>query len=667
MEIRRTGKLQTGILLMMLVVVILVALILGVTSGYSSYHSTQESIDELILTNGDASTSALDNYINDLRDDIASIAVSGALTSKILSFDEKQSAIEAIMSNRDDIMSLYVVGADGISLNDGATEDIGEDYSEEQFFTSGMAADGANVDVPVYDEWSDAITMSATYHMTAAQGFDGLVCMDIKYDVVRDLVNGEVLGATGYSFLLDPAGNYIAHPDEQKVLDGLNIIESTAGDAKANVYFSAAIKDGGDRLDNLQYNGEDVRVLCSRLKSNDWIFVSITKPAEFLGRFKSQLVVNIIATLACILFAVLLAVFLSRRIAKPLAVITKRMQQMAQGDLHSPIPDIKSKNEIGVLHDSMCAMDASLESYINDISDKLEALAGGDLNPQHYSAYEGDFAPIRYSLEQIQQSMSHVLSGIIHTARSVQMTSHEMAAASEELSGNAVSQAATIDQIDSNFRKINDNLQGTAGELHEMLDKTRSAETELATSSQHMHKMITSMNEISESASSVSNIISAIDDIAFQTNILALNAAVEAARAGQHGRGFSVVADEVRNLAGKSADSAAKTGELIGNAISAVDRGTRSAEASSTQIGTMEVLISEVNKLVARIEQMAIQQAEAAKEISNGISVLNGIVQADSAMSEETASASVLLSQLAGKLDNDLSFFKLDAPAESDD
>jgi methyl-accepting chemotaxis protein len=661
MKQKHTGKLQTGILLMMLLVVFIVAIILSATSGYSSYQNTQESIDELVLSNGQANVTAIDNYIGDMKADITTIAVSGALTSQYLSFEEKQTAIEAIVKNREDIMSLYVVRDDGISVNDGIVDDIGADYTDEQFFITGMEREGAHIDEPSYDEWTDNVTMTVTYHLTAMQGFSGLVCMDIKYDIIRDLIDEGQLGETGYSFLLNKDGNYIAHPDEQRVIEVQNIINNNHADEEASAYFSAALVTDEMQIGDLSYKGEAVRVYSKKLEETDWIFVSITKPSEFLAHFRTQLIVNILTVTGCLILAIILAVILSRRIAKPVSVISKRMQLMAAGDLHTPIPEIKSNNEIGILHDSMLAMSTSLESYIGDISGKLEALAGGDLSSKSYSEYEGDFAPIRFSLEQIQQSMNSVLTGIITSARSVQQTSHEMAAAAEELSGNAVSQAGTIDEIDTSFREINENIHETAGDLSGMLEKTKNAKLELQSSNQNMHKMILAMDEINAAASSVGNIIRVIDDIAFQTNILALNAAVEAARAGQHGRGFSVVADEVRNLAGKSADSAAQTGKLIGNAIEAVARGTESAELSRTQIDSMETLIWEVNELVTRIEQMAVQQAKSAKEIYDGIAMLNGIVQADSAMSQQTASASVVLSQLASNLDNELSYFKLDA------
>jgi methyl-accepting chemotaxis protein len=256
--------------------------------------------------------------------------------------------------------------------------------------------------------------------------------------------------------------------------------------------------------------------------------------------------------------------------------------------------------------------------------------------------------------------MGGALARVVHSSRKVQITAQEMAASAEELSGNAVSQAGTIDQIDMSFNAIKENMEETASGTTDMLAKTRSAGEELSAGSENMRKMLDSIRVIDEAATSVKDIIKTIDDIAFQTNILSLNAAVEAAHAGAHGRGFSVVADEVRELAGKSAVSAQQTEALIMGTLDAVEKGRASAERSGRQLAMMEDLIGEVNELVVRIEASARTQADAAKEIYGGISTLNAIVQADSAMSEQTASASVELSQLAIDLDEELAFFRLD-------
>jgi methyl-accepting chemotaxis protein len=661
---KRTRRLQTGIMWAMLLLVLIVVGVLGVSAGVTSYNSTQDSIGQLLRTKGAAHAAALDTHLTDLKSNITEMAMSGAFSSSALTFEEKQDNISRVLSARDDINSLYLVRADGVSVQDGATEDLGENYSGEPFFIAGMAAEGAYVDVPYYDEWTEDVTMTVSYRMTGDIGFDGLLCMDIKYDALRDIINAHRLGETGYSFLIDSAGVYIVHNEEDKVLGTVNILDEVRGSKASVDFFGKIIRDGHEGVGDIVYRGENLRVYSKTLETTDWHFVTIAKPREFMSGFYTQLRMIAVTLVACIVIAALLAVLLSRRIAKPVALMTERMKKFAEGDIYSPMPRIKSKDEIGVLYDSVSETARAISFYIADISEKLGAMAAGDFRVRHDADYKGDYLPIKFSLEQIQQSMSGVLARVIHSSRMVQATAHEMAASSEELSGNAVSQSGTIDRIDKSFDRIRSSMEDTAEGTADMLVRTKNASAELATGGENIRRMLDSMKSIDEAATSVRNIIGTIDDIAFQTNILSLNAAVEAAHAGAHGRGFSVVADEVRDLAGKSALSAQQTEKLITGTIDAVSKGMAFAEQSGRQLESMEKLIDEVNDVVARIEASARKQAETAKEIYRSINALNAIVQADSAMSEQTANASQELSQLARDLDRELSFFKLDEPEE---
>jgi methyl-accepting chemotaxis protein len=635
-------------------------LVLGVTGSIRDYLETLRSIDRLIVSNGHSHAVAINHYLQEVGDDVATVAVSGAITSDSFTFDEKQAAIEAILAERGDIESLYTVRADGIAINDGDLEDIGENYSQEAFFINGMATQGIYVDVPSFDPWSQNVTMTISYRMDGRDGFSGLVCMDIRYDVILDLIKLESAGETGYNLIVDPEGAYLAHPDEQLVIDQVHIFIMAEGDAATEQWIREVLSGETGRILDSVYRGERIRAYASPLPMTGWTLITIAKPEEFMDAFHRQLATTGITVVVCLVLSILFSAVVSRRITSPLGAMAHRMEQFAAGILHAEMPEIHSRNEIGILYLSLRESVFALSAYLDDLSQKLNSMASGDLRAQGSVEYAGDFAPIRTDLERIRQSMHDVIRRVMDASKHVNQMARQMSASAQALSGNAVSQAGAIDQIDANFSNIKDDLRETADNATIMLDKISEAKGKLVEGNEDMSRVIDSMREIQSATSSIRNIIKVIDDIAFQTNILSLNAAIEAARAGVHGKGFGVVADEVRALANRSAASAQQTESLITNALAAVERSAGTVEHSGIHLAESETLMNEVTELVRRVETAAGRQARAADEIYEGVAHLNTIVQADTAMSEETAANSIELSTLAGELEEELSFFKLE-------
>jgi methyl-accepting chemotaxis protein len=272
----------------------------------------------------------------------------------------------------------------------------------------------------------------------------------------------------------------------------------------------------------------------------------------------------------------------------------------------------------------------------------------------------------------IVRSLNRVLTNVANTlgegAHHIVGATSQLASASQSLAQNANEQAASLQQTSSALEQIGSmtkrnsesaqKAQTLSGETRQAAETCSQRTEEMQVAMRAIQKASTEMaiaiHGINTSSSSISKIISTIDEIAFQTNILALNAAVEAARAGEAGMGFAVVAEEVRSLAKRSADAAKETATMIEAAVTQSQRGVevnskvtasiaevaQKANGVRDALGNIVAKAREVDSVVSQITEASKEQNSGLEQINSAINLMNQVTQANAAGSEETASAS---------------------------
>ena len=350
--------------------------------------------------------------------------------------------------------------------------------------------------------------------------------------------------------------------------------------------------------------------------------------------------------------------YIRRSIITPIISISEESEKLSHGDLDIKI-DVEENNELGSLAQSLNNSVSEFNEYIVEIDKHMHSFSNQNFDVQFDKEFAGDF-------KTIQDSIDLFTNDIAKTITQMRSSSGNVSASAEQVSSNAIhlaqsnmSQANAISNINDSIINISDNIKVNSQKTIEVSNSSEKMNVAIESSNEQMQTLKTAMDEITTQSREIVKIIKSIEDIAFQTNILALNAAVEAARAGQAGKGFSVVAEEVRNLAEKTTDAAKMTAVLIEGTTSAIKNGAEIVSSSAKNISEISNISGNISSMVDLIAQSTSEQAVSIEKLSTGISEVSGTIESNAAASEEGAATSESLSTEAVMLDQLLAEFKV--------
>lgn len=258
------------------------------------------------------------------------------------------------------------------------------------------------------------------------------------------------------------------------------------------------------------------------------------------------------------------------------------------------------------------------------------------------------------------------ISAVKKSADLVSTAATEFASGNEDLSSRTEEQAASLEQTASNMSELSETVKNTAENTNMASHLSNNARNISDYSAGKVQDMLKTMSDIRTSSAQITDIISLIESIAFQTNILALNAAVEAARAGEHGRGFAVVAGEVRSLAQRSSSSAREIKELIESSMQFVMAGAEQAENVGENMNSMRDAVKQVADLINDISSAAQEQMIGIEQVHKAVSQMDDVTQQNAALVEEASASSHSLMGQADTLKQLVSAFVIESKEKND-
>ncbi len=637
------------------VAIVTAALVTVVTVAMlSSYTATMSMTKENLVNISAVAAERVRLELESYESIVEEMGYEEYLTNKSTTDKVKQANINVKLAKYGFTGGSYI-NMSGIDLN-------GNDHSDKTYFQNALAGKTTISEPMINDSATDMTLVIAAPVYNSTSNISGCVYITPNSEFLNDIMRSVSVSENSLAYLIDSEGYTIADEDAQLVLSRENCeVKAAAGDSGYNdtAELHSLARSGEAGFYDYHENGIRYFSGYAPVGINGWSFIVWSPATDFISSLYTSLIVIIIIAVVALLVSISLSAFIGKKIGTPIRLCADRIKLLAQGDLTSPVPDVHSNDETGILAQAAKFTVDGLNNIIGDIHRVLSQMADGNLNvstTEGKEFYIGDYEKLLTYMNDINLKLSSSLEQINTAAEQVNAGSDQVSDGAQALSQGATEQAASIEELASIINVIADKTKACAVSAKNASEKTNLAGTEMGTATQKLDELVAAMEKISNSSEETKKIIKVIEDIAFQTNILALNAAIEAARAGAAGKGFAVVADEVRNLAGKSADAANETTALIEETVEAIEQGNALVSGVAEQMNAVAAKAGEVAQINDEIQKETNDIAQSSAQITVGIDQISIVVQANSATAEQSAAAaeeltgqSLMLRELVGE------------------
>lgn len=617
-------SLKIRLIIFFLVFALVPASIVGIVSTCLNVADSKEAVMKANLNTANQMANQVERLIDDSRGTVEALAATS--TAQSMDVNVIRDMIVAAKERNPQFELIFVMDTNGMQTVKTSGKLL--DRKDRQYFKEAMQGKTFFTDTYISSGTNAPTVTISTPIKDKTGAIVGVFAADISLKSIWGIADGLHIGQTGYVDVVDNKGVVIAHPDKERVQKTESFIGFD--------YVKKALAGESGYVDATSTRGDKTLTVYAPMDKFKWGVIVHEPVKEVYAAIIKTTIVMVVIMLVAIIAAIWLAFVIARGFVKPIEELVNAADKVAKGDLTHTI-SIKGVGEVNTLANEFTTMTTALRSIIAHASATSQSVMAAS---QELAASAGE---VGKASEEVATTIQHVADGAtnqVHLSeQSVKVisdmvasagnTAHAagaVAAASEQSVRAAEDGAKHINEAVTKMSEIQQSVDNTAAKIHSLGEKSRQ----------------------------IGQIVDVITGIAGQTNLLALNAAIEAARAGEQGRGFAVVADEVRKLAEQSESAAKEIATIIRDiqnntveAVQAMDKdshevagGVQVVKASGEAFSEIYQAINNMKQEVAKIVEHAQTQQASSSQVEQTVHRIADAARLNAASAEQVAAAS---------------------------
>ena len=611
-------KLGTRIISLLIVLVILSVSVIGIVSTSSQITAINNNITYTTEELSKGLSQEIDGFISKHTSVLESIASTNDL--RLYNNQDQKALLKEINKKNSDFALVFVTDIKGQQVARSDDKDQFDDMSDRDYFKEVSANKKTVVSDVLISKTTGKPAIVIAVPIFNVQGeIQGILGATLDLSTLEEMRSKITIGQTGYAFITDSQGQVLAHPDASMVEERTNVSDipvvkkALAGQVGAEIY---------------EYKGEKVFGSYNAVPTTGWAVIVRQTQDDALSSITETEIKMVSIAVVILVVTIIIGVILSKSMIKPLLVLKEAAKQLAQGNLAYDFK-VNTGDEIGELSNSFIEMRESLKTLVKQISSASDNVTTSSKDVLDASKQAEIVA------SQIAEATSQLALGSDEQAKSVENTFRSI---------NKIVQS--IDEIAANSVKSFDSSSKAEQLVKNGVEIVKTQDTKMEESTNAVGQVSEVIFTLNNKTIQIGQIIEVIESVAEQTNLLALNAAIEAARAGEQGRGFAVVADEVKKLAEESQESIGKIQTIIKDIKDTTNTAVESVKYATDTISQQNESVQNTSKVFKDILEIVDMIADEIQEISNctdGVKGAGENIQQDMerilAVSEETAAS----------------------------